>query len=103
MIGRAIKSLYPDSEFAIENNDISKIRWFKNKPFSINIEEIEAEAERLQTVEDSLEYQRQRRYEYPPLSDLADALYWQAQGDDSKMNTYLEAVDSIKKKYPKGA
>jgi hypothetical protein len=103
MIGKAIKSLYPDSEFAIENNDIAKIRWFKNRPNSINLEEIEAEVERLRLVEESLQYQQKRRYEYPPLTDLADALYWQAQGDDSKMNAYLEAVDTIKKKYPKGA
>jgi len=47
------------------------------------------------------EYQRQRRPEYPPLADLADALYWQAQGDESKMTAYLAAVDAVKIKYPK--
>jgi hypothetical protein len=48
------------------------------------------------------EYQRQRQPEYPPLADLADALYWQSQGDESKMTAYLAAVDAVKEKYPKG-
>lgn len=51
---------------------------------------------------DSLEYQRLRQPEYPPLADLADALYWQAQGDESKMTAYLAAVEAVKQKYPKG-
>lgn len=48
------------------------------------------------------EYQRQRKPEYPPLTDLADALYWQSQGDESKMTAYLAAVQAVKEKYPKG-
>jgi hypothetical protein len=47
------------------------------------------------------EYQRQRRPEYPPLADLADALYWQSKGNDAKMAAYLAAVDAVKIKYPK--
>jgi hypothetical protein len=47
-------------------------------------------------------YQRSRQPEYPPLADLADALYWQAQGDESKMTAYLAAVQAVKDKYPKG-
>jgi hypothetical protein len=38
---------------------------------------------------------------YPPLADLADALYWQAQGDDSKMQTYLAACAAVKQQFPK--
>jgi hypothetical protein len=47
------------------------------------------------------EYQRLRQSEYPPLADLADAMYWQSQGDDSKMTAYLSAVEAVKIKYPK--
>jgi hypothetical protein len=47
-------------------------------------------------------YQRSRQPEYPPLADLADALYWQTQGDDRKMTAYLAAVNAVKTKYPKG-
>ena len=42
-----------------------------------------------------------RRAAYPPLADLADALYHQAQGDASKLEAYLAAVAAIKDKYPK--
>ncbi len=42
-----------------------------------------------------------RSKSYPPLVDLADALYWQAQGDDSKMNSYLAACKKVKEDLPK--
>lgn len=42
-----------------------------------------------------------RRAAYPPLADLADATYWQSQGDASKMQAYLAAVKAVKAKYPK--
>jgi hypothetical protein len=48
-------------------------------------------------------YRIKRKQEYPPLADLADALYWQSQGDESKMSAYLAAVDAVKLKYPKGS
>lgn len=46
-------------------------------------------------------YAELRRFEYPPIQDLADALYWQAQGDESKMVAYLAAVEAVKAAYPK--
>ena len=42
-----------------------------------------------------------RRAAYPPLTDLADALYWQGQGDNSKMDAYQAAVAAVKVKFPK--
>jgi hypothetical protein len=115
-LAAAIKSLYSDSEYAIEGNDIDKITWFKNKPADFIftdddagifkrqalLETLTNEVNRLTAIEESLEYQRLRRPEYPPLADLADALYWQAQGDESKMIAYLAAVNAVKTKYPKG-
>lgn len=58
--------------------------------------------EELETEFNKTQYQRDRVMEYPPLAELADALYWQSQGDDSKMTAYLAAVDAVKAKYPKG-
>jgi hypothetical protein len=63
---------------------------------------IEVEVARLQADWDSKEYQRLREKEYPPLADLADAIYWQAQGDESKMTAYIAACEAVKVKYPKG-
>jgi hypothetical protein len=47
-------------------------------------------------------YKKDREREYPPLADLADALYWQQQGDETKMTAYLAAIEAVKTKYPKG-
>lgn len=46
-------------------------------------------------------YADYRAANYPKLEDLADAIYWQSQGDDSKMKTYLAKVKAVKEKYPK--
>jgi hypothetical protein len=64
--------------------------------------EIEAEVARLEAEWENTEYQRLRRLEYPSMDILADALFWQQQGDNSKMEAYLAAVQEIKNKYPKG-
>lgn len=42
-----------------------------------------------------------RRAAYPPLADLADAMYWQSRGRDAKINEYNAAVEAVKKQYPK--
>jgi hypothetical protein len=42
-----------------------------------------------------------RRAAYPPLADLADALYWQAHGDDSKMQAYLNQCLIVKSRLAK--
>jgi hypothetical protein len=47
------------------------------------------------------DYLQQRVAAYPPLSDFADALYWQARGKPDKMAAYLAAVDAVKARYPK--
>ena len=40
---------------------------------------------------------------YPPLTELADALYWQANGDPTKFEAWLEAVAAVKEQIPKPA
>jgi hypothetical protein len=51
------------------------------------------------TERPSWAYRRQRMY--PPLTDLADAIYWKAQGDDTKMAAYIKKVHAIKQTIPK--
>lgn len=38
---------------------------------------------------------------YPPLADLADALYWQAHGDATKVVEYFAKVEAVKQAIPK--
>lgn len=42
------------------------------------------------------EYVTARRKAYPPTAELADAIYWQARGDDTRMAEYLAKCDAVK-------
>lgn len=75
--------------------------WKDSRPLPVKLE-LENAIEEEKSFYQSTAYQRRRRFEYPSLEDLADALYWQSQGDSSKMTAYLAAVDAVKTKYPKG-
>ena len=46
-------------------------------------------------------YKYKRLPEYPPLTDLADALYHQSKGDETKLTAYLAKCEAVKQKYPK--
>ena len=46
-------------------------------------------------------YISKRAQEYPPLTDLADALYHQSKGDETKLTAYLAKCEAVKQKYPK--
>ncbi len=46
-------------------------------------------------------YKSKRQAEYPPLTDLADALYHQSKGDETKLTAYLAKCEAVKTKYPK--
>jgi len=98
----ALQSLYANTDWTIHNNDYEKLTFYngETKP---SLEKLNMEVARLQQDYDSKLYQRQRQPEYPPLQDLADALYWQSKGDNSKMQTYLAACEAVKQKYPKEA
>lgn len=103
---QALVNLRPGAKFNCyfddENNTVpKKLEWLSRNIDIPTQEEIDAEISRLQAEHAAKEYQRKRQLEYPPLADLADALYWQAQGDESKMTAYLTAVNAVKQKYPK--
>ena len=38
---------------------------------------------------------------YPPITDLADAIYWQAKGDNTKMDAYIAKCDAVKESIKK--
>ena len=50
---------------------------------------------------DANAYIEKRQMEYPPLTDLADALYHQSKGDETKLTAYLAKCEAVKQKYPK--
>ena len=62
---------------------------------------VDAAAAEIQAELDATKYQRDRQPEYPSLADLADALYWSNQGDNTKLDAYYAACAAVKSKYPK--
>jgi len=119
MLEKAINQIRPNSHWTLSGPDIiwksipsdnntfitvsENLIWLDiNTQEKPSKEEIDDALEIVEAEYNTNEYQRQRQPEYPPLADLADALYWQAQGDESKMTAYLAAVDAVKTKYPKG-
>jgi hypothetical protein len=97
----AVISLRPGAQWSWSGNEYSGLNWLDNEQEKPTIQEINSEIERLKQQELSKYYQQLRVQEYPPLSDFADAMYWQSQGDDSKMTAYLAACEAVKLKYPK--
>jgi hypothetical protein len=55
----------------------------------------------VQTYINANAYIAKRQPEYPPLTDLADALYHQSKGDETKLTAYLAKCEAVKQKYPK--
>jgi hypothetical protein len=113
---RVIQSLAPTAQFGLTGTEIEfveevingvtttttpNLQWFDSSVTKPTKQQILAERARLQAELDATEYQRKRQPEYPPLGDLADAIYWQNEGDSSKMTAYLAAVEAVKVKYPK--
>jgi len=62
---------------------------------------VDTAAAEIQAELDATQYQRDRQPEYPSLADLADALYWSNQGDNTKLDEYYAACAAVKAKYPK--
>ena len=55
----------------------------------------------VQAYIDAHAYIANRAKEYPSLTDLADALYHQSKGDETKLTAYLAKCEAVKTKYPK--
>lgn len=100
-IASALDSLRPKSSYIVTDNTYEGIQWEDTVQEKPTKEEVLNELSRLQEEYNSKEYQRLRKVEYPPLEDLADALYWQSQGDDTKMQEYINAINKVKLAYPK--
>ena len=74
-IAQAVKSLQPDTEFSIENEDYSTIKWIVVPDTIPTQAEVDVEVIRLQAEYDAQEYARNRQPEYPEIGDQLDALY----------------------------
>jgi hypothetical protein len=98
MIADALLNLRPGAQWKVVGD---QIEWLDNTQTEPTRQEILEEVARIEENIQATEYQRKRQREYPPLSELADALYHQQNGDDTKMTAYLAKCEAVKQKYPK--
>jgi hypothetical protein len=52
-------------------------------------------------IQHTEDYAALRATAYPPLADFADAMYWAAKGDTTKLEAYHARVEAIKQRFPK--
>jgi hypothetical protein len=82
-------------------NKISNVTFFDSSVVVPTKAALDAETARLESEWIAAEYQRFRRLKYPSWEMLADAVYWKENGDNTKMEAYLAAVEAVKAEYPK--
>lgn len=111
-IANAVKYLRPDAEFTINGSEFVWQKDSTGKEIPVNLtwitpnvipftkKEFESAVEHVKQFEIK-PYQMNRANAYPPLQELADALYWQSQGDSTKMQEYIQKVSDVKDAFPK--
>ena len=92
---RAIQSLVPGAEVSVAVHDDS-VTWINYENPPITDEQIAAEQQRLQMIDNWHEYRRNRAAEYPTIQEQLDALY-HAGVFPPEMTARIRAV---KEKYP---
>jgi len=101
MIVKALQKIKPGAEWVLNGNDYDDLNWLDTVQSKPTREEVSQAVAIVQAEYDEQEYARKRAPEYPPLTDLADALYHQSKGDETKMTAYLAKCETVKQKYPK--
>lgn len=97
----ALINIRPGAEWVWSGRTYEGLNWLDQEQTKPTVQEINTEIERLKQKELDKYYQQLRVQEYPPLSEFADAMYWQSEGDSTKMTAYLAACEAVKQKYPK--
>jgi len=102
MMGRAIKSLYPEATFSVEDDNYDTITWYSAPDPLPTLEQLQAEMSRLQAADAANHYQTQRRNEYPRLQEQLDMLWHGMDADFAKrIEPFYSTILAVKNKYPK--
>ncbi len=91
----AINALKPGAIWVLQGDTYAGLDWSNE---TTQTKPTEAE---ITTWITANSYKSQRKKEYPPLADLADAIYWNEKGDPTKLAAYTAACDQVKLDYPK--
>jgi hypothetical protein len=114
MYDRALLAIAPGTSWDLRAADITWIKdeqgndipdpavftWHSTTPMPTKAE-LEAEVARQWELHHATMYKKDRSTKYPPLQVLADALYWQSKGDNTKLEAYIAACDAVKEQFPK--
>ncbi len=91
---KAIEALVPKKTSWMLDNGV--LTWGNNSNFTPpSREEIQAKADELEAEYDSLEYQRLRAAEYPPVVEQLDKIFHEG------VDAWKSEIQAIKDKYPK--
>ena len=98
----ALMSLIPNVRFSVEDNDFDKIEIQDGGVTVPSRQDIQNEMERLQSIEDAIEYQHNRREQYSEIGDQLDML-WHAIDTESldKTSEFYLSLKSVKDSNPK--
>jgi hypothetical protein len=100
MIAQALVKLRPGSSWEVIGDDVyENINWKDTVQTKPTKQEVEDKVAELIQARKDIQYQRDRRKEYPPIGDQLDALW---KGGDAATEM-LAKVQAVKTKYPKGA
>ena len=91
----AILALDPKAEVSVSGESLDGIEWHDGNPNNITNEQIIAKQAELKTIYDSLQYQRDRKKEYPSIEDQLDDLY------HNGIDGWKTTIKAVKDKYPK--
>ena len=91
----AILALDPNAQVSVNGDGVDQITWHDDNPNNITGEQIIAKQEELKTIYDSLQYQRDRKKEYPSIEDQLDDLY------HNGIDGWKTTIKAVKDKYPK--
>ena len=96
---KAIQKINPNAKVGIEGTDIDTciFNW-DNGTTPISKADIKAKMVELQADYDAKQYQRNRAKEYPSIQDQLDMQYWDKVNGT---NTWQDAINAVKTKYPK--
>lgn len=93
-LAKAIKSINPNANFRIIDENINSIEWL-NGTTPISVSDIQAKQTELQTEYNNKQYQRDRAKEYPSIVDQLDDIY------HNGVAGWKKTIKAIKDKYPK--
>jgi hypothetical protein len=96
-ISQALQNLRPGAKWTWRGNTYDGLEWVDETQSKPTEDEISQEIERLWVEHERTEYQRQRKPEYPSITDQLDALF-HAGVFPPEM---AEQIQAIKDKYPK--